>query len=328
MSGLGVGFETAARPSGAVSESPTDQFRTLMQQTIVLGDTNQREETRLKAAQDLNEGLDVAIASPDYRKFLDPAIRIFLKVLTELPNHSIAEYSVQQIRKLILEMIQRLPPNEALRPYHTQILKLMFKLLEFENEENALICLRTIIELHKAYRPAHNQEITTFLQFVKSIYKELPNHLNRIFEPKNPIKVKDLSELNVEALLSETFTTTEIIVTEKKPLPTAAGGAAVVADSSNQKYNLIPKAVLSLKVLQELPMIVVLMYHLYKQQVHADVEEFIPLIMATITLQPTPQQRAHEDFNKEVFVDFMWAQIKTLSFLAYVIKLYQEVRLH
>ena len=53
------------------------------------------------------------------------------------------------------------------------------------------------------------------------------------------------------------------------------------------QYNLLPKAVLSLKVLAELPIIVVLMYQLYKQNVHQDVAEFIPLIMATITLQPS-----------------------------------------
>ena len=44
-------------------------------------------------------------------------------------------------------------------------------------------------------------------------FRELPNHLNKIFEPKAPIKVKDLGDLNIEALLSETFTTTEITVT-------------------------------------------------------------------------------------------------------------------
>jgi transformation/transcription domain-associated protein len=66
------------------------------------------------------------------------------------------------------------------------------------------------------------------------------------------------------------------------------------------------------------------MYQLYKQFVHQEVAEFIPLIMNTITLQPTPQQRQHKDFNKEVFVDFMGAQIKTLSFLAYIIRIYQE----
>ena len=68
------------------------------------------------------------------------------------------------------------------------------------------------------------------------------------------------------------------------------------------------------------------MYQLYKQYVHQEVAEFIPLIMNTITLQPTPQQRQHKDFNKEVFVDFMGAQIKTLSFLAYIIRIYQEVK--
>jgi len=57
------------------------------------------------------------------------------------------------------------------------------------------------------------------------------------------------------------------------------------------QYNLIPKAEMSLKVLAELPIIVVLMYQLYKQHVHNDVAEFIPLIMNTIVLQPTPQQR-------------------------------------
>ncbi len=97
------------------------------------------------------------------------------------------------------------------------------------------------------------QEITNFLQFVKSIYNELPNHLNKIFEPRGIIKVKELSELNIEALLSETFTITSV-TTEKK----------VPDGSQHISYSLIPKAVLSLKVLQELPIIVVLMYQLYK----------------------------------------------------------------
>ena len=57
------------------------------------------------------------------------------------------------------------------------------------------------------------------------------------------------------------------------------------------QYNLIPKAVRSLKVLAELPIIVVLMYQLYKVNVHNDVADFIPLIMATIVLQPLSQQR-------------------------------------
>jgi hypothetical protein len=58
------------------------------------------------------------------------------------------------------------------------------------------------------------------------------------------------------------------------------------------------------------------------------VAEFIPLIMNTISLQPPQHLRQSPAFNKEVFVDFMGAQIKTLSFLAYIIRyevLYQSV---
>lgn len=45
---------------------------------------------------------------------------------------------------------------------------------------------------------------------MKNIYKELPNQLPKIFEPHTQMKVKDLSEVNIEALLQETFTVTSI----------------------------------------------------------------------------------------------------------------------
>ena len=211
----------------------------------------------------------------------------------------------------MLEMIQRLPATEMLKPFAKNILSLTFKLLEIDNEENVLVCLRIIIELHKQFRPAHSAEITHFLQFVKNIFNKLPDHLNKIFDPRPAIKVKELSELNIETELTQTFTITTV-QTEKRSLD----------NSSNQAYNLIPKAILSLKVLQELPIIVVLMYQLYKKQVHVEVAEFIPLIMNTISLVPPQHLRQSPTFNKEVFVDFMGAQIKTLSFLAYIIRIY------
>ena len=58
-------------------------------------------------------------------------------------------------------------------------------------------------------------QIQSFLQFVKNIYKELPNHMPKIFEPRAQIKVKDISELNIETTLQEIFSITPIM-TEKK----------------------------------------------------------------------------------------------------------------
>ncbi|KAL5007444.1 hypothetical protein ScPMuIL_016250 [Solemya velum] len=269
-------------------------------------------EKKLKAAQELSENFESVVASPQYPQFLAEAIRVFCKILEEGDAQFIAEQNMQQLRKLLLEIIHRIPSNEHMKKYVQQILSLMFKLLKVENEENVLVCLRIIIELHKLYRPQMNEEIQDFLQFVKNIYNKLPNHLAKIFEPRQQIKVKDIPEIKVDVLLNDIFTVTTIMTDKKN------------ADSQSISYNIIPRGVMSLKVLAELPIIVVLMYQLYKTSVHQEVAEFIPLIMNTITLQPSTQHRANPAFNKEVFVDFIAAQIKTLSFLAYIIRIYQE----
>ena len=103
------------------------------------------------------------MCSTQYPTFLDHLMKNFLKILQEGEPHFISEYNIQQVRKLILEMIHRLPTNDYLRPYVKQILSLMLKLLETENEENILVCLRIIIELHKQYRPTFNPEVSTRL---------------------------------------------------------------------------------------------------------------------------------------------------------------------
>lgn len=67
---------------------------------------------------------------------------------------------MQCVRKLLLEMMYRLPTNEFLKDYVEAILALCMKLLEVENEQNVLVCLRLIIELHKHYRPSYNPEVS------------------------------------------------------------------------------------------------------------------------------------------------------------------------
>ena len=116
-----TGGEASGDPSGGQQTAAAATAATLAlaeQSLAILSDNKQREELRLKAAQDLNEGLDSAIAFSTAQEiqnkknpggFLHQAVDVFLRVLQEMPNQSIAELTGQQIRKLILEMIQRLP---------------------------------------------------------------------------------------------------------------------------------------------------------------------------------------------------------------------------
>jgi transformation/transcription domain-associated protein len=114
-------------------------------------------------------------------------------------------------------MYHRLPISETLRPHVRSILNLIFDQVKNDNEENGVVCLRTIIEFHKQFRPPFSSEVTEFLSFVKSVYKALPIHMDRVFDPRLPMKVANLSDLNMEEILEMTFTQIPVIL-ESKPL--------------------------------------------------------------------------------------------------------------
>lgn len=223
-------------------------------------------------------------------------------------------------------MIHRLPVSDAVRPHVNSILVLTLNLIKEDNEENVLVCLRIIIDLHKQYRPPFyaqvNQylfhiydandlellslQIKEFLLYIQNIYCTLPrwdsktlknkykpdalfvfSHMDQIFDPR--YSRLDPNSVNI----NDIYTMTDKI---------------------------LPRGRNSFKVLQELPIILVLMYQLYKTSVHEIVVAFLPAILNTITLEPRREFRTLENFNKELFIDFMGAQIKALAFLAYTIK--------
>uniref|UniRef100_A0A1A9WAC6 Transformation/transcription domain-associated protein n=1 Tax=Glossina brevipalpis TaxID=37001 RepID=A0A1A9WAC6_9MUSC len=287
------------------------QLNTFRSYVAVLADNKSNDEQKLRAAQDISEHFEVVVQGSSYPTFLEHSLKAFMHFLQDGEPKFMQEWHAHQARKLILEMIHRLPISENLRQHVKSIISLMLKILQIDNEENVLVCLRIIIELHKNFRPSFNPEVQKFLILVKKIYTELPNHMSKIFEPTQQLRIKDLNELNMEQLLAETYAIRSIHVENPN-------------DTGTIQYNLLPKGMLSLRVLQELPIIVVLMYQIYKNAVHQEVSEFIPHIMETINLQPTIVQRNSQYFNKEIFIDFMGAQIKTLSFLAYIVRLFQD----
>ncbi|PIK62231.1 putative transformation/transcription domain-associated protein [Apostichopus japonicus] len=280
----------------------------------VLADPRNADEARLKAAQDISENFEV-INSNHMETFVTHAVPALSESLIrrKAPVHRGITLTVvgKLLRKLILELLHRMPNNETLGTNVQPILELMFQLIETENEENVLVCLRVIIELHKQYRPHMLPEILKFLQFVKQAYKDIPHNV-RSFLPEVLGGISTPDPLNIQLFVDRTGFASQTIITIQQP------------DGTKIQQTILPKGTNSLKVLAEYPIMVVLMYQLYKQNVHGIIAEFIPLIMSTIVLQINQPSRPSPNF-KEMYVDFVTAQIKTLSFLAYIIKIYQEM---
>ncbi|XP_024913092.1 transformation/transcription domain-associated protein [Cynoglossus semilaevis] len=295
-------------PSPTVVDQTT-LMKKYLQFVAALTDTNTPDETKLKMMQEVSENFENVTSSPQYSTFLEHIIPRFLTFLQDGEVQFLQEKPTQQLRKLVLEIIHRIPTNEHLRPHTKNILSVMFRFLEIESEENVLICLRIIIELHKQFRPPISQEIHHFLDFVKQIYKDLPKVVTRYFENPQVIAENTVPSPEMVGMITSVLVKT----------------APEREDSETRTHTIIPRGSLSLKVLAELPIIVVLMYQLYKLNIHNVVSEFVPLIMNTIMLQVSQQARQHKLYNKELYADFIAAQIKTLSFLAYIIRIYQDL---
>lgn len=341
----------------------------------LLADPTARDDKRLEAAEQISDELQF-IAETNHqanRQLLEQMITAFLNYLETTEPQFISEKPCQKLRKLILEMIHRLPAVDALRDHITRIIKIMFRLFEIENEENVGIVLRIIVELHKAYKPEFMPEIYAFLEKVKSLYSDIKNvyDLNTMFEEKR-FAVKELTDHNVEEFLSRIHTVTNIEVelppsafqspqqTILQPLtpssqqsnstphqsdPTNASSSTTVPGGDNgnsntsqqstlaqvsqkqtQTFTLLPRANRSIRVIAELPIIVVLLYQMYKTQLQQPLEQLLPLVLETTVLRPSESIRialkTSDKMDWEIYVEFISAQIKCLSFVAYLVRMY------
>jgi hypothetical protein len=77
--------------------------------------------------------------------------------------------------------------------------------------------------------------VQQFLAFAKSMYRELPLHVQNIFEPHPPLQIAEIQNLDIENALQTAFTITHIQTQQKLP----DGGSVVVRKFV--AFSLLPK---------------------------------------------------------------------------------------
>ncbi|KAG6974225.1 hypothetical protein JG687_00000453 [Phytophthora cactorum] len=134
----------------------------------------------LKELVDLYRRAEI-LHTPQLSRILEALFPVWKGLLqTKLPPQLRAT-TQNRSRKMLLQILNRLPSNEALRPYVTQLLQLLMEVLQKDNEDNALIALKTLFDLHRNYRPALRNEVQPFLELVQLMYKNLQPTMKKQF---------------------------------------------------------------------------------------------------------------------------------------------------
>lgn len=241
-------------------------------------------------AQEIRESIEI-VQTSEYANFLQHFVKAFNTYLrgssSEASPYFVppaerfnTESPSYKTRSVLLEILNRVPTTEVLKPFAPELLKLCMHLLENDDEDNAVIALRIILDLHKQYRRQPGvpgilePEVQPFLDFVRRVYD------------------------NFKRTLEEAFTT--------PPAP------------ANPAQPKVRRSTESFKVVTECPLIVMFLFQLYENYAAGNVVNLLPLMVRAISLRAPPN--AKHPATAATFVDFIAAQVKTLSFLTYLLR--------
>ncbi|KAG6860236.1 hypothetical protein C0995_013842, partial [Termitomyces sp. Mi166 len=161
--------------AGRIADPNIGIFLSFSQSIWALKTTLVDLKTKHAVAAEIREMIDTIRDIESIRAIpvLIPAILDLLRNGEVAVQKDTTEY---QFRRLLLEIMNRLPVNEAVRPYVPQIYTCMLQILRKDNEENGSLASKTLLDFTRSYRALTEDFLTEFL----AIFKEGLHNLKEV----------------------------------------------------------------------------------------------------------------------------------------------------
>jgi transformation/transcription domain-associated protein len=222
-------------------------------------------------------------------------------------------------------------PTEAVEPHAAKIVDKLMGLVKLENEDNAVLCMKTIMDFQRHQTKALADRVQPFLDLIQEMFQTMEQAVRDTFDNPSPTPASQG--------VPSTPSNHQYSQSPRPSSPATALNSGLTGDigSEHQQTRMLLKGMQSFKVLAECPIIVVSLFQAYRNCVNKNVKLFVPLIKNVLLLQAMPQEKAHEEAsaqgkiftgvskdirNRAAFGDFITAQVKTMSFLAYLLRVY------
>ncbi|GLB33849.1 putative PI3 PI4-kinase family protein [Lyophyllum shimeji] len=154
-----------------------------------LADPNIDLKTKHAVAAEIREMMDTVRDTESIRAIpvLIPALLDLLRNSEVALHKDTMEYS---FRRMLLEIINRLPVNEAVRPFVTPIFNCMLHVLRTDNEENGSVACKTLLDLIRGYRTLTeeclSEFVTIFLESFRNMKDLVVKALSEDSSPLDP----------------------------------------------------------------------------------------------------------------------------------------------
>lgn len=226
--------------------------------------------------------------------------------------------------------MHRLPlqPVEAVEPHAETIVDRLMDLVKVENEDNAILCIKIVMDLQRYQGKALSSRVQPFLDLIQEMFESADQAVKDAFSHSSPLPA------------AATVASANAAQFSQSPHPSSpATVSSTELGTEQQQPRALIKGIQSFKVIAECPIIVVSIFQSHKDVVGTNVKQFVPLIQKILFLQAAPQEKAHADAaahgtafigvakeikNRVAFAEFVTAQVKTMSFLAYLLRIHAQ----
>ncbi|KAJ8771163.1 hypothetical protein K2173_023488 [Erythroxylum novogranatense] len=253
-------------------------------------------QTRLQMAVEVRDSLEIAHTA-EYLNFLKCYFQAFSVILLQVTKPQFVDNPEHKLRNIVVEILNRLPHSEVLRPFVQDLLKVAMQVLTTDNEENGLICIRIIFDLLRNFRPTLENEVQPFLDFVCKIYQ------------------------NFRLTVSHFFDNTTTALEDIKPMETSSSSDQGLTSTGYVGNGQLNPSTRSFKIVTESPLVVMFLFQLYSRLVQTNIPHLLPLMVSAISVPGPDRVPAH---LKTQFIELKGAQVKTVSFLTYLLKSFAE----
>ena len=286
---------------------------------------------------ELRDQIESWCQPPTYANFLEKFVPIFIDILSGSPVF-ISDSPQQICRHRTLEIIHRLPLNAAdgsvMEPFAEKLVDKCLELVKLENEDNAVLCLKIVMDFCRYHHkmPTIVEKAQPFLDLILEIFDGMDQTIKDTFD-----------STSISGTIGAASDTPNNSGTPGSPVASTSQSLASGDPGAEQQQSKpLIKGTHSFKVVAECPIIVVSIFQAHRALAPKNVNKFTPRIKNSLLLQAGPQKRAHEEAEakddiftgvaKEIkakgqagaFGDLVTAQVKTMSFLAYLLRAYQS----
>jgi transformation/transcription domain-associated protein len=233
-------------------------------------------------AMEVRDSLEIAHTA-EYLNFLKCYFPASSIILLQITKPQFVDNSEHKLRNIVVEILNRLPHSEVLRPFVQDLLKVAMQVLTTDNEENGLICIRIIFDLLRNFRPTLENEVQPFLDFVCKIYQ------------------------NFRLTVSHFFDNASAAVEDVKPMEISTSSDQGLLSTGHIGNGQLNPSTRSFKIVTESPLVVMFLFQLYSRLVQTNIPHLLPLMVAAISVPGPDKVPPHLKTN---FIELKGAQVK------------------